>query len=157
MNCRNACVERGIKLLTRVTSKVDVSPVKDLLESAVFSDPEALEQAVKLYSSDKNYELFAYVDEDEYVGVIGGCMNSDRQLEISHLAVRPEDRMKGYGRGLVLEVILEKKPTAVFTVTDEEGAEFFRNVGFQVMGSHPSNGGPEQFRCLYEVDEESED
>lgn len=144
-------------MLTLVTSKVNASPVKELLESAVFSDPEVLEQAVKLYSSDRNYELYAYVDEDEYVGVIGGCMNSDHQLEIIHLAVRPEDRMKGYGRGLILEIILQKKPRAVFTITDEEGAEFFRNVGFQVMGFHPNGGGPEQLRCVYEVDEETEE
>ncbi|WP_229753271.1 GNAT family N-acetyltransferase [Paenibacillus segetis] len=139
-----------------MTSKVDASPVKELLESAVFSDPEALEQAIKLYSSNGEYELYAYVDEDEYVGLIGGRMNSDHQLEIIHLAVRPEDRMKGYGRGLIVEMILQKQPTSVFTVTDEEGAEFFRNVGFQVMGFESNEGGLEQFRCFYEVDDEEE-
>lgn len=144
-------------MLTLVTSKIGELPVRELLESAVFSDPEALEQALKLYGSNEDYELYAFVDEDEYVGLIGGCMNSARQLEIIHLAVRPEDRLKGYGRGLILEIIIEKKPTVVFTVTDEEGAEFFRNVGFQVMSSTLTDSGLEQFRCIYEVEEENED
>lgn len=144
-------------MLTLVNSKVEASPVKELLESAVFSDPDAVEQAVNLYITDGNYELYAYIDEDEYVGLIGGRMNSELQLEIIHLAVRPEDRMKGYGRGMILDIIIQKKPTAVFAFTDEEGAEFFRNVGFQVMGFDSNDSGLEQFRCVYEVDEETED
>ncbi|MNO00759.1 hypothetical protein D3C81_2207130 [compost metagenome] len=78
-------------------------------------------------------------------------------MEILHLAVRPEDRQKGYGRGLLLEVLDKKNPDTLFAVTDEDGADFYRNVGFEVTGfTEGVENGRELFRSVYRVEEEVE-
>ncbi len=127
------------------------------MEYAVGFDPEREEEAWKLYESSDGAELFVYIEEEQEVGLIGlGFANPD-QMDILHLAVDPGDRLKGYGRGLIVEALLLKKPLLVNAVTDEEGADFFRNIGFTVNGFIPSPGSAEQFRCVYEAEEEAED
>ncbi|MNN35112.1 hypothetical protein D3C81_1489510 [compost metagenome] len=114
-----------------------------------------MEQASQQYSSSADNELFAFEDEGEFLGIIG-CRYHINDLQILHLAVRPEDRLKGYGRGLLLEILDKKNPDSLFAVTDEEGADFYRNVGFEVTGFTDTSSGSELFRCVYQAEEETE-
>ncbi|MNJ58190.1 hypothetical protein D3C77_538130 [compost metagenome] len=50
-----------------------------------------------------------------------------------------------------------EQPTTVIAEADEESADFFRSIGFQVTGFTKFEGGPEYFRCKYETDEHEEE
>ncbi|MNZ52096.1 Acetyltransferase (GNAT) family protein [compost metagenome] len=143
-------------MLVQVNDKVKDPQIRELLEYAVFFDTDQLEQVCSLYEETKDNELYALEDEGEIIGLVG-CKYHSNDLEILHLAVRPEDRLKGYGRGLLLEILDKKNPDLLFAVTDEDGADFYRNVGFQVTGfTEGLNNGRELFRSVYQVEEEAE-
>ncbi|MDU2239007.1 MAG: GNAT family N-acetyltransferase [Paenibacillus sp.] len=140
-----------------INSRVDEPAIRELLECAVVFDPDALEAAARLYRNGDAYKLYGYEEENGYAGIIGFRVNASRTLEITHLAVHPEQRMKGYGRALVLLALTEAGPERMEAVTDEEGADFFRSIGFQITGFRDEASGEERFRCIYEVDENDEE
>ncbi|MBQ4898878.1 GNAT family N-acetyltransferase [Paenibacillus sp. Marseille-P2973] len=142
-------------MLVRVTSFPVQSDIAELMEYATRFDSEQEKKAWELYES--GAELYVFEEEGENIGLIGFTTGSSGQMDILHLAVRPEDRLKGYGRGLIVEALLLKQPKVVIAVTDEEEADFFRNIGFTVNGFNPGPDEPEQFRCVYESEEPAED
>ncbi|MBA9087831.1 N-acetylglutamate synthase-like GNAT family acetyltransferase [Fontibacillus solani] len=143
-------------MLVQVNDKITDSQIRELLEYAVFFDTDQLEHVCNLYKLTNDNELYALEDEGEIIGVVG-CRYHSNDLEILHLAVRPEDRLKGYGRGLLLEILDKKNPDILFAVTDEDGADFYRNVGFEVTSfTEGLENGRELFRSVYRAEEEAE-
>lgn len=140
-----------------INSRVDEPAIRDLLECAVLFDPDELEAAARLYRGSDTYKLYGYEEEDGIAGIIGFRVNASRTLEITHLAIHPEQRMKGYGRALVLLALTEAGPERIEAVTDEEGADFFRSIGFRITGFQDEASGEERFRCVYEADENDEE
>lgn len=113
-------------MFKQIKARLAEPGVQELLECAAVFDPQALEEANSLYASNEAYELFGYEVDEELVGLIGFRLHAaSRVLEIVHLAVRPEERLKGYGRGLVLLALTHASPERLVAVTDEESADFF--------------------------------
>jgi len=143
-------------VLVQVTSFPAEQALRELMEYATGFDPEREKEAWELYASGGQAELYGYQEEGEWIGLIGFALREGGQMDIHHLAVHPEDRLKGYGRGILLETLLLKQPRFITAMTDEEGADFFRNIGFSVQG-YISQGGYEEFRCVYRTEEEESD
>lgn len=144
-------------MLIDVKPRIASEEVRELLEYAVHGDEEELSQAVKQYAADSDFKLLAYEEEEQYIGIIGYRSGDNGVLELLHLAVHPEDRGMGYGRGIILDAMVLERPAVVLAVTDEDSADFFRSIGFQVTGFTKYPGGPEYFRCTYETEENEED
>lgn len=140
-----------------IKKRVDEPAIRELLECAVLFDPDALEAAARLYREEDTYKLYGYEEEGGIAGIIGFRVNASETLEIAHIAVHPEQRMKGFGRALVLLALTEAGPERMEALTDEEGADFFRSIGFQITGFQDEVSGEERFRCIYEVEENDED
>ncbi|WP_055108516.1 GNAT family N-acetyltransferase [Paenibacillus ihumii] len=142
---------------------IDVKPlisseeVQELLEYAVHGDEEELRLAMKQYAEDEACKLLAYEEEGQYIGIIGYRKGENDVLELLHLAVHPEYRGLGYGRGMILDALVLERPAAILAETDEDSADFFRGIGFQVISFTKFPGGPEYFRCIYETEENEED
>ncbi|WP_172194396.1 GNAT family N-acetyltransferase [Saccharibacillus qingshengii] len=128
--------------------------VAALLELSVFPDPEHTERAIAFYEQEKDAELLAYIEKGEMLGIIGFRPGSDNELTITHLAVDPGSRGLGYGRGMLLELMVRERPERVVVETDEEAVDFYRSVGFSVMSLGISAAGLERFHCLYETEDE---
>lgn len=64
-----------------------------------------------------------YESEGEVVGIIG-IRKHGKEIEILHLAVHPELRGAGFGRGMILELIQQEQPDIVKAETDEEAVDF---------------------------------
>ncbi|MNJ04654.1 hypothetical protein D3C73_1655090 [compost metagenome] len=62
----------------------------------------------------------------------------------------------GYGRGLLLELMLLTKPEKVVCDTYADAVDFYRNLGFEVIAIDEGPGG-ERFVCTYEVHAEEEE
>lgn len=90
----------------------------------------------------------------DLIGIIGILNHSDGEFEIKHLAVRPEYRGLGYGRGLILELLTLEQPKQLVAETDEEGVGFYRSIGFTITSLGEKYPGVERFHCLYETDTE---
>ncbi|WP_068780646.1 GNAT family N-acetyltransferase [Paenibacillus sp. GM2] len=126
--------------------------VRELLEDAFYYEPSEVDKVMDRYRTSGSQELYVFEDQEEFIGIIGFTMDEQNQLVITELVIHPQERLKGYGRGIILETILLKNPRLIITVTDEDGADFFRNIGFRITGLPANEEGMEQFRCTYEVE-----
>ncbi|MDO3410760.1 GNAT family N-acetyltransferase [Saccharibacillus sp. CPCC 101409] len=144
-------------MLQSVKQEVRDPRVAELLALAVFPDPEQIERALKRYEEREDRKLFAYVEDGEKLGVIGFEPTGDKEITLTHIAVGPEHRGLGYGRGMVLELMVQEQPERVVAETDEEAVDFYRSLGFSVIGLGVSSSGLERYRCVYTVDEPEED
>lgn len=126
--------------------------VRELLEDTFYYDPSEVDKVMDQYRASGSQELYVFEDQEEFIGIIGFMMDEQNQLVITELVIHPQERLKGYGRGIILETIVLKNPSRIITITDEDGADFFRNIGFQITGLPANEEGMEQFRCTYEVE-----
>ncbi|WP_025698609.1 GNAT family N-acetyltransferase, partial [Paenibacillus durus] len=102
-------------------------------------------------------QLYGWEDEELLVGLIGFEETEDGSIDIRHIAVLPENRGKGYARGMILELLTDRNPRYVIAETeDETAADFYRSLGFMVYSLGENGSGIELLRCVYEV-EDSED
>lgn len=141
-------------MLQSVTEQVRDQRVAALVELAVFPDPEQVEQALAFYEQNEQAELLAYIEQGEMLGVVGFKPSGEKEITITHIAVDPGSRGLGYGRGMLLDLMVRERPERVIAETDEEAVDFYRSVGFSVIGLGGSSSGLERFRCVYEADEE---
>lgn len=143
-------------MLRDISARLDDLEVKELLACSVFPDPDQLDEAVEAYRKPNGLELFGYEEEGELVGLVGFETAGD-QVVVKHIAVSPEHRGKDYGRGMIIELLLAKKPKELVAETDEESLGFYRSLGFQIYSLGEMFPGIERFRCVYDAAEEEEE
>ncbi|CAG7649961.1 GNAT family N-acetyltransferase [Paenibacillus allorhizosphaerae] len=139
-------------MLIELLGRIEEEPVLELLSCAVFPDPEAIARTVQLYKTDEAMELLGLEKDGALLGIAGFQTDPNNRLRLQHIAVHPEYRGQGYGRGLLLELIALKQPAAIVAETDEEAVDFYRNVGFVVTSLGEKYPGVERFHCIYEAE-----
>lgn len=144
-------------MLVNVKSRIKESDIQELLSYSVFPDPERLQFVISRYENDANLWLFGYESEGIMVGIIGFEVSDNQEMTITHLAVEPESRGVGFGRGIILEIIEDMHPVRIVAETDEETVQFYRNIGFVIRSLGEKYPGVERFLCTYEVEEDTED
>ncbi|QUL57483.1 GNAT family N-acetyltransferase [Paenibacillus tritici] len=136
---------------------VGTPQVNELLTYAVIDDPEALESTSAEYREQAAMQLCGWEEEGLLLGLTGFEETEDGSLDIRHIAVLPENRGKGYARGMILELVTTREPRYLVAETEDEiAADFYRSLGFMVYSLGENTAGIEMFRCVYEV-EETED
>ncbi|OKP77154.1 MULTISPECIES: GNAT family N-acetyltransferase [unclassified Paenibacillus] len=144
-------------MLIDLKQRIDTEEVKELLAYAVIDEPDALWRTTVEYGSKAALQLCGWEEEGLLVGLVGFEETEDGSLEIRHIAVLPENRGKGYARGIILELLSARNPRYLLAETEDEiAADFYRNLGFMVYSLGENPAGIEMFRCVYEV-EEAED
>lgn len=144
-------------MLIDLKQRVGSPEVTELLAYAVIDDPEALRRTSDEYREQSALQLCGWEEEELLVGLVGFEETEDGSLEIRHIAVLPENRGKGYARGMILELLTAREPRYLLAETEDEiAADFYRSLGFMVYSLGENAAGIEMFRCVYEV-EESED
>ncbi len=88
-------------------------------------DVKKLQQTIKLYETDENWQLFLWKEGDDIVGLIGGCKLDDHTFEVHHLSVNPSHRHQGIGKNMV-KTLKETFPETKI-VPGEEVASFFEH------------------------------
>lgn len=137
-------------MLMDIKARIQEPEIQELLSYAVFPSPEKLARTVGDYTGNPSLELCGYVQEEELVGLIGFTVEQG-ELLIRHLAVKPECRGLGFGRGLILEAIDRVRPVRVIAETDEDAVDFYRWIGFEIEGLGEKYPGVERFRCSFET------
>lgn len=140
-------------MLVDVIDKLDDEKIVELINYAVFLDDEELEDVLYEYKTNEHLELYAFEDDGLVVGIVGFELNYGI-LEIKHMAVHPLYRGVGFGRGIILELIVLKNPSAIVAETDEEAVEYYRSVGFSIHSLDHIYSGIDRFKCVYLIDED---
>lgn len=146
----------AIPLLINIKSRLDQPEVAELLEYSIFPDPARLAQTLDDYKRSEELEMYGYEKDGKLIGLVGFRIDSERVMELRHIAVQPDYRGQGYGRGQILELIHLKNPAEIVAETDEDAVDFYRNIGFEVVSLGENYPGAERFRCTYEVEPEEE-
>ncbi|WP_342565907.1 GNAT family N-acetyltransferase [Paenibacillus sp. FSL R7-0345] len=145
-------------MFTDLKPRIGTPEVDELLAYAVIDEPDALWRASAEYSKLPALQLYGWEEEGVLLGLTGFEVTEDGSLEIRHIAVLPENRGKGYARGMILELLAERQPRYVLAETEDEiAADFYRALGFMVYSLGENPAGIEMFRCVYEVEETEED
>lgn len=144
-------------MLIEIKQLIGTPEVNELLSYAVIDEPDALQQTSSEYSEQAALQLYGWQEEGLLLGLVGFEETEDGSLDIRHIAVLPENRGKGYARGMILELLASRQPRYLVAETEDEiAADFYRSLGFMVYSLGENAAGIEMLRCVYEV-EESED
>ncbi|WP_379133604.1 GNAT family N-acetyltransferase [Paenibacillus sp. sgz500958] len=144
-------------MLTDLKQRMGTPEVDELLSYAVIDEPDALQIASSEYKEETSLHISGWEEEGLLLGLVGFEETEDGSLDIRHIAVLPENRGKGYARGMILELLAARSPRYLVAETEDEiAADFYRSLGFMVYSLGENPAGIEMFRCVYEV-EESED
>ncbi|MDP4097599.1 GNAT family N-acetyltransferase [Paenibacillus sp. P96] len=141
-------------MLKNIKSETNRPEVRELLGYADVAGREDEEGLINRYKTDDRLHLYGYEDDGLIVGLLGFESKDQGVTHLHHIAVLPENRLKGYGRGMLLQLIKDFDPRQITADTDEEGAQFFRNLSFTVYGSEDPATGLEYFHCVYNTEDE---
>ncbi|WP_169306533.1 GNAT family N-acetyltransferase [Cohnella pontilimi] len=141
-------------MLVDLKARLDEPAIRELFEYAMFADTDEDEviEALDRYRKDQQLRAFGLESEGQIVAVIGYRRVEENKLDIKHLAVSPDQRGLGYGRGIILRTLELEKPQLVTVETDEEAVEFYRNIGFIIESLGEKYSGVERFKCTFETD-----
>ncbi|MNI66861.1 Acetyltransferase (GNAT) family protein [compost metagenome] len=129
----------------------NLEAVKELLALCMLADSGTLEQEMQRYFTEDSRELLGCFINGELGGMIGVKRQSDRAVEITHLAVKPKWQGKGIGRGMIMEISKSDGIETITAETDHETALFYRNAGFAVTSLGEKYPGVERFACVLSV------
>lgn len=139
-------------MLLNIKKYIERPEIKQLLSYSIFPDPNHVDKVVEEYKNSSEHQLFGLESEKEIVAIIGYRYLNKEEIEIMHLAVRPDCRGAGFGRGLLLELLRKEKPKKLIAETDEEAVDFYRNVGFEIVSVGEKYPGVERFKCIYQAE-----
>jgi ribosomal protein S18 acetylase RimI-like enzyme len=80
-------------------------------------------------------------------GLIGVDTTNTPHGWILHLAVHPDYRKRGIGRGLIKQVMELLSLKSVALETDQDAVDFYRACGFTAVEINSKRPGVHRFRC----------
>jgi riboflavin biosynthesis RibT protein len=60
-----------------------------------------LQQTIKQYESDENWQLFLWKNEEDVIGIVGLELHDNGEAIVQHLSVNPSHRQQGIGKAMV--------------------------------------------------------
>lgn len=79
-----------------------------------------LQQTMKQYESEENWQLFLWKEDEDIIGLVG-VTSRDQTMEIQHISVNPSHRHQGIGKTMI-KALDELYPGKTLTATDETEA-----------------------------------
>jgi riboflavin biosynthesis RibT protein len=64
-------------------------------------DLKKLQQTIKHYEIDEDWQLFLWKMDEDIIGLLGGIWIDDMTFKIHHISVNPSHRMQGIGTSMV--------------------------------------------------------
>ena len=122
------------------SSDIEISQLYDLLWEVLWKPldlPKNIQKSFKL--DGESLELIAR-SKGVLVGGLVAVWNSERDVEIRHIAVKPESQKQGVGVRLIdalLERISKQGGVRIYTIARNTSAPFFRKLGFQTAPGIP--------------------
>ncbi|GGG69695.1 GNAT family N-acetyltransferase [Paenibacillus radicis (ex Gao et al. 2016)] len=99
------------------------------------------------YLEDDTRELFGRFLNGELVGLIGLILGTKGEVEVKHIAIKPNYRGKGIGRLLIHDYMKTKDIVKIKAETDKDAVGFYSKLGFSIMSLGEKYPGVERFEC----------
>jgi ribosomal protein S18 acetylase RimI-like enzyme len=137
--------------LRAVTTGPHFDKVWPLLAMAMGAGDDARRsQWQNLYLRDANHRLWVLEDGGRSVGLVGVRLGDP--AEITHVAVGPAERGRGYGAELIASLrLLCPGVTTWYAETDDDAVGFYRRLGFFIKALPPKYPGVTRYGCTLEA------
>jgi ribosomal protein S18 acetylase RimI-like enzyme len=123
--------------------------VKSLLAMAVgYPTPEKLRNLLDFVYDIEGQFLFVTSDKDRIIGIIGVDVTAAPHGWILHLAVHPDYRKRGVGKGLIDQIMTELSLKSVSLEAGRDAVNFYRACGFTVMEIRSKWPGIQRYLCI---------
>jgi len=132
-------------------SRLHEEALQQLIEMSVFPDPDHVSRTIEQYRTLDEMRIMGYESEGQLVGIVGYRIDEGARMSLRHIAVLPEVRGAGFGRGMILELLHQFNPVSIEAETDEEAVDFYRSIGFRIESIGEKTPGTERFLCTYEA------
>jgi GNAT superfamily N-acetyltransferase len=122
--------------------------VKDLIAMAMGRPtPERLQRLLDNFYSTDGHTIFVALDKSQITGIIGIDYTAAPHGWILHLAVQPDLRKKGIGRGLIDYAFKEFSLESIALETDQDAIGFYCACGFTAVEIESKWPGIHRYRC----------
>lgn len=91
-----------------------------------------LQQTMKDYETEENWQLFLWKDEEDIIGLVGVNFTENKTFQIQHISVNPSHRHQGIGKRMV--TALQEMFPEWTASANEETAAFFEKCGHDDSG-----------------------
>lgn len=95
-------------------------------------DLKRLQQTIKQYEVDKNWQLFLWKVDEDIIGLLGGMWSEDSTFTIHHISLNPSHRGQGIGLEMIKalkglypdkDITANEETKAFFNKCDQEGSD----------------------------------
>jgi riboflavin biosynthesis RibT protein len=83
-------------------------------------DLKKLQQTIKQYETNENWQLFLWKVDEDIIGLLGGVWIDENTIQIQHISVNPSHRQLGIGKNMVKgckELYPDKQVTSTENIT----------------------------------------
>jgi len=116
-------------MFTNIKSKMDKPAVHKIIAYAAFDgSAEGTAKEVQKYSLDPNLHFYAWVENDDILGICGFQIHDDK-IEIHLIAVDENARGRGVG-GSMVTALQKEYNKDIEAETDDDAVNFYRKRGF---------------------------
>jgi diadenosine tetraphosphate (Ap4A) HIT family hydrolase/GNAT superfamily N-acetyltransferase len=124
---------------------------KAILSAAIFEPTkERIDALLSQVYSVPETTLFGLVHESTIVSVAGIRRVTNSIPELIHIAVKPSERHKGFGRQIIRMMITEGT-TSLYAETDLDAVGFYKHCGFSIDSLGQRYLGIERFACTLKL------
>lgn len=122
--------------------------VKELLAMSMGRPtPERLQKLLDEFYNADGHAIFILLDKAKVTGIIGIDYTAAPYWWILHIAVAPDLRMRGIGRGLIDRTSEKLSLKSVALETDQDAVGFYRACGFTAVEIQSKWPGVRRYRC----------
>ena len=108
---------------------------------------QQLQRLLDEFYNTAGHTLFLTLDKSKIAGIIGIDYTAAPYWWILHIAVAPDLRMKGIGRGLIDQTAGKLSLKNVALETDQDAVGFYRACGFTAVEIQSKWPGVRRYRC----------
>ncbi|SDH09962.1 riboflavin biosynthesis RibT protein [Alteribacillus persepolensis] len=98
-------------------------------------DVKKLQETIKVYEENENWQLYLWKEDDDIVGVLGLSFPDDHMARLEHVCVNPSYRDEGIGKKMVRTIqekidreLVGREETIEFLDVCKEGIKTKREV-----------------------------
>jgi ribosomal protein S18 acetylase RimI-like enzyme len=135
----------------------DLSELKLLMAECMWANDEKIDNELNMYIGNDSRELLGSLINDELVGLIGIIYKSTNEVELKHIAIKPNYRGKGIGSEMVNEFINTENIVKIKAETDIDAVGFYKKIGFSITSLGEKYPGVERFECIFSATKNSSD
>lgn len=127
---------------------IENETISKIISYAMFNPTEGrIKSAVEGIYGKQQGRFYVAEEDDIIVGIIGVRRVDNAFVEIMHIAVEENHRLKGVATQMVKHIEQAERVDEIIAETDDDSVGFYRKRGFKVKGHEDVITGATRYSC----------